>query len=379
MNRTHRAARTTRLTTALPLALGAAALLSACSHEKARTSPATPVKVAAATPVETAHGHRYSANVQPRAQVTVAFRSSGYVESIARSGGHILQPGDAVSKGTLLAGVRQADTAARVGQAKASLVEAEAGAERSRLDLGRAEGLYASKSLTRPDLDGARAAARMADARVAAARAQLVAAELALEDTRLVAPLDAVVLARSIEEGTLVAPGAPGFVLADTGTVKAVFGVSDVVVETLRLGTPIAVSAQALPGVAFDGRVTAVSPSADPTSRVFDVEVTIPNRSGRLKAGMVAAVELRDPGAPAVQALPSVPLSAVLKSPKDGGYAVFVVETSGEKTAVRARPVRLGDIAANHVVVLEGLKSGENVVVTGASLLADGEAVRVIP
>lgn len=371
--------RSTRTTTTLPLALAAAALLGACSHEKSRSTPATPVKVAAAAPVEAPRGHRYSANVQPRAQVTVAFRSSGYVESIARAGGHTLQPGDTVSKGTLLASVRQADTAARVGQARASLVEAEAGAERARLDLARAESLYGTKSLTRPDLDAARAGARMGDARVAAARAQLVAAELAHEDTRLVAPIDGVVLARSIEEGSLAAPGLAGFVLADTETVKAVFGVPDVVVESLRLGTPIAVSAQAIPGLPFDGHVTAISPSADPASRVFDVEVTIPNRAGRLKAGMVAAVEIKGATEAPATVLPSVPLSAVLKSPKDGGYAVFVVESSGETTAARARPVRLGDIAANQVVVLEGVKAGENVIVTGASLLADGEAVRVIP
>jgi len=53
---------------------------------------------------------------------------------------------------------------------------------------------------------------------------------------------------------------------------KAIFGVPDMVVQTLRLGDPIAVAAEAVPGVAFDGRVTALAPSADPTSRVFEVE-----------------------------------------------------------------------------------------------------------
>lgn len=366
-----------KISIALPLL---AACLSACSSEKARARTETPVKVAAATPAEAPRGHRYSANVQPRAQVAVAFRTSGYVESVRRVGGRLLQAGDAVTKGTLLAVVRPGDTAARVGQAEAALAEAEAAAERSRLDLSRAESLYASASLTRPELDGARAAARMAEARVAAARAQLDAARLAHEDTRLVAPLDGVVLSRSIEEGSLVAPGVAGFVLADTATVKAVFGVPDVVVETLRIGDPISVSAEAVPGVGFEGNVTAISPSADPTSRVFDAEVTIPNRAGRLKSGMVAAVELKRETGPAARTLPAVPLSAVLKSPKtEGGYAVFVVEGSGEASTARIRPVRLGAIASNHVVVLEGLKAGEIVVVTGASLLADGEAVRVIP
>lgn len=357
---------------------------TACAREQPHVKAPTPVRVTAAEAVVAPRGHRYSATLQPHAQVSVAFRSSGYVESIRRvpAGGttRLLQGGDTVAKGTLLASVRATDTAARVAQARAGVAEAEASLERTRLDFARAESLFASASLTRADLDAARAGARMGEARAAAAKAQLSSAEIAHEDTKLVAPLGGVVLSRAIEEGSLVAPGMPGFVIAETETMKAVFGVPDLVVSTMKIGDPIPVAAEAVPGVLFAGRITALSPSADPTSRAFDVEVTIPNNGSRLKTGMVAGVEVKGDASMPAPTLPAVPLAAVLKSPKGAGlYAVFVVETEGEKSTARAREVKLGEIAGNRVVVASGLKPGESVVVTGASLLADGEAVLVIP
>lgn len=369
----------------LTVSLPVVALLAACSNEKARAPrPATPVRVVAAEAAPQNHGHRYSATLQARSQVSVSFRSSGYVQAIRNVSGstvtaRLLQAGDRVVRGAELAHVKQQDTAAKVAQAQASLAEAKASAEKARLDAARAEKLYEARSLTRPELDAARAGTRVGEARVAAAEAQLAAAVVAHDDTRLIAPLSGVVVSRAIEEGTLVSPGTPAFVLADTDGMKAVFGVPDVVVQKLRIGTPIPIVAEAVPGVAFEGVVTAIAPSADATSRVFDVEVSVPNGDGRLKIGMVAAVEVKDAAATPAAPTPSVPLSAVLKSPRGTGYAVFVVDGRGPNSVVRARDVTLGAISGNLVSVLDGIGRGDSVVVTGAALLADGEAVRVIP
>src|SRR5262249_32458949 len=90
---------------------------------------------------------------------------------------------------------------------------------------------------------------------------------------------------RNVEIGSLVSAGATGFVLADTRSVKAVFGVPDTEVRRLRLGMPLVMMTEAYPGVQFAGRVTAVSPLADPKSRVYDVEVTVPNPQERLRIG----------------------------------------------------------------------------------------------
>jgi RND family efflux transporter MFP subunit len=129
----------------------------------------------------------------------------------------------------------------------------------------------------------------------------------------------------------------------------------------------------------FTGRITSVAPMADPQSRVFDVEVTIPNGDGRLRPGMIGSLALGTPAASAARPL-IVPLSAIVKSAVDSDkYALIVVERKGDVEIARLRTVELGDVMGNGVAVTQGVASGERVVVTGASLLVDGDPVRVIP
>ncbi len=197
-------------------------------------------------------------------------------------------------------------------------------------------------------------------------------------DTSLRSPMDAVVLKRRIELGSLVGAGAVGFVVADIRSVKAVFGVPDMVVAGLRLGQPLAVTTAALPDEMVNGRITAIAPSADPASRVFDVEVTIDNRSGRLRPGMIGGVLVGGGASPRVQAV--LPLSAVVR-PAAGadGYAVFVVEEQGGRPTARLRRVKLGDAVGNRIAVTDGVRTGERVIVAGAALTTDGEAVQIVP
>ncbi|HEY1251213.1 MAG TPA: efflux RND transporter periplasmic adaptor subunit [Thermoanaerobaculia bacterium] len=368
---------------------GAAALLSAgCGHESQKVKETTPVRVLTAAPIAVTGGLRYSATIQPRELVQLAFKSGGYVQEIRHITGadgrpRVIQQGDGVAKGTVLARVREADYAQKVSEARASLAEAEASAERSRLDLARADKLYASKSMTRPEWEAAHATAKANRARTEAIQAQLATAETALADSAIRAPFDGIVLSRSIEENALVGQGSPAFSIADLSSVKAVFGVPDRVVSTLKLGDRLTVTTEAAPGKGFPGVLTALAPSADQKSRVFDVEVTIPNKDGMLRSGLVAAIELT-PGASAPQAdhttHPAIPLSAVIQSPRgNGAYAVFTVAENGANVRARSRDVKLGRIVGNHVTVLDGLASGERVIVSGASLLSDDEPVRIVP
>jgi multidrug efflux system membrane fusion protein len=167
--------------------------------------------------------------------------------------------------------------------------------------------------------------------------------------------------------------------VADLGRVKAVFGVPDRLVERVRPGTPLAVTTETLGEQRFAGTVASVSPAADPQSRVFSVEVTLANADRRLKAGMIATVDVPETDAAPDAVRPTVSLAAVVKAGAGPGYGVFVVEGADEKAAVRLREVTLGPIAGNRVSVTSGLAAGERVVVTGASLLRDGEPVRIVP
>ena len=387
-------------------------VLAGCRREqKTAAPPPRPVRVAAVETYAARDGVPYSVSFRPATQVELAFKVGGYVDRIHQVAGiegrsRIVQEGDLVTKDTVLTHVKAADYEARLGQMRAQLGEAQAAQEtagfqlaaartglaQARLDLDRAQALLESHSLTRADYDATRsrhdeararadaaaAQVEVARARVEGARSQIREGELTLGDTSLRSPMDAVVLKRRIELGSLVGAGAVGFVVADIRSVKAVFGVPDMVVAGLRLGQPLAVTTAALPDEMFNGRITAIAPSADPASRVFDVEVTIDNRSGRLRPGMIGGVLVGGGASPRVQAV--LPLSAVVR-PAAGadGYAVFVVEEQGGRQTARLRRVKLGDAVGNRIAVNDGVRTGERVIVAGASLATDGEAVQIVP
>jgi multidrug efflux system membrane fusion protein len=363
----------------------AAATGAACARHEAAEKPSRPVRVERVRSELAEGGLRYSAVVQPYEQVQLAFKVSGYVRELRQLAGadgvlRSLQQGDFVAKGSVLARINPADYAEKVNQARAQLAEADASLAKAGQDFARADALYRGKALTRPDYDAAQAALAGAQARVLAGRAVLEAAELALRDAAIVAPADGVILSRSIEVGTLANPGTAAFVLADLSRVKAVFGVPDGTVQRVKLGAPFAITSDAYAGAEFAGRVTAVSPSADAQSRVFNVEVTIPNPDRRLKAGMIASVEVGAAGAAEIpEGSPTVSVSAVVKSGKPGAFAVFVADGPDAGATARSRDVTLGRISGNRVAVSSGLQLGERVIVSGASLLTSGDRVRVIP
>src|SRR5262249_2041854 len=159
--------------------------------------------------------------------------------------------------------------------AKAALGEATAAREQAQLDYDRAMNLVASGAVTKAQADSARVQLDAATARIAGGRARVAEADTALADTSLRAPMDGGVLARYIEVGALAGPGPAAFSVADTATVKVVFGVPDTVLESLKLGAPQAVTAEALHGAELVGRITRIAPVADPKSRVFEVEVSL--------------------------------------------------------------------------------------------------------
>jgi len=363
----------------------AISLASACSKvEGIEAKPPRPVRAQAVTMAPPATGVRYSATIEAFQEVPLAFKASGYVDDLIRRKGadgrlRVAQAGDQVSRGTVLARVHEAEYQEKVNQGRAKLAEGEASLRKANLDLERAKTLFAADSLIKPELDAAQASFDSAQARVTSARAEIELALSALRDCTLTAPATGVLLDRKIEVGTLVGAGTVGFVLGDVSAVKARFGIADAAIATVKLGESIGVTVDAVAATMFTGRVTAVAPTADPQSRVFDVEVTIPNADGRLRPGMIGTVAL---GLPAqLQERPlTVPLSAVVRSTTDADkYALMVVERQGDSEIARQRTVELGEVMGNGVAVTRGVATGDRVVVTGASLLVDGDAVRVIP
>ena len=140
--------------------------LAACEKVQGQVEPpSTAVRVQKVDVVPPAPSLRYSATIEADRSVNVAFQTSGYVETILQRRGvdgsaRPMQAGDAVEAGTVLARVREADYRARVDQAAGAVREVEAAHAKAGLDFERARTLFASDSLTKPELDAAAAAVR---------------------------------------------------------------------------------------------------------------------------------------------------------------------------------------------------------------------------
>ncbi|MBU1039609.1 MAG: efflux RND transporter periplasmic adaptor subunit, partial [Proteobacteria bacterium] len=376
------------------LALVSALVLAATTFSKTKPPRSAPVPVRV-QPVEGAlgpSGLRYSANINPREQVELAFKVGGYVREIVAVPGpdgakRELRAGDRVSRGMVLARLDPQDHAARANQARAAMEEAKASLVQANKNFERSQALVAGGYLAKSEFDLSQERLGVARAKLDGARAQLEQANIQLADSQLKSPLDGVVASRSVEHGTLVSSGTKAFVLVDLSLVKAVFGVPDTMQGRIKPGAPLSVVVDALGGREFAGKVTAVSPSADPKSRVFDIELTIPNPDALLKDGMVATVRLDGVDgldaaasqAPAA-AQASVPLQSVVRPPSDpNGYMVYVAVDEGGQTVARGRRVELGDVTGRSVLVRGGVKPGERVITAGATLVSDGAAITIVP
>lgn len=360
------------------------AALVACRHDATPEPQPTAVKVALVEHATSAAGTHYSAQINPATRLDLSFRVGGYVDSVATVPGvdgkpRLLQEGDAVHAGMQLAAIRRTDYAQKLAEAQAAVSQAKVALDQAKLDFERTTKLAEHNAVSGAELDAARAKRDGADATLSGARARLDQAGTALSDTVLRSPLTGIVLRRSVEVGALAAPGTVAFAVADVGSVKAAFGVPDVVLPRVHLGAAMTIATEAYPGEKFEGRISLIAPSADPRSRVFEVDITIPNADGRLKPGSVAALSLEGGGDAATAAAPLIPLSAIVRSPgHPAQFAVFVVESAGGRAVVHARDVELGEYLGRVIPVKRGLAGGETVVVQGAGLLSDGEPVEVI-
>ncbi|MDF2696256.1 MAG: putative efflux rane fusion protein [Labilithrix sp.] len=384
--------------------------LGACAKPKDRR-PAVAVRVEAVRPAAFASVWKYSGTVSAHTQVDLAFRVGGYVDSLASTTATApqnarddasfgastdgakttarktkrtkrpLHAGDRVAKGTVLASLRLSDFKQKMSELGGMSAEASAGYKKAKTDLQRAQSLLAEGAISRAEYDAVKARHDALAGGAGAAAARVGQAGLALSDAQLKAPIDAIILERRVEVGSLVAPGAPAFVLADTSMVKVSFGVPDSVQRSLELGQDVSVTADAFPDRSFSGCVTKIAPQADARTRVFDVEATLDNTEGLLKVGMVTNIQVGRGGdheGPAERIL--LPLSAVVRiPPNEQGYWAYVVIDEPAGPTAHARPVELANLVGNRVAVTRGLTLGERVIVQGATLVREGQRVNVVP
>jgi RND family efflux transporter MFP subunit len=250
---------------------------------------------------------------------------------------------------------------ASVAQASAAVTSGAARRDEARATLAIAGTRDARLTALRRQIDGLRAG----EARAAAAVTQ---ARILYSKHRIVAPFGGRILAKLTETGETVAAGTPVARIGEIGRVKATFAVPEAARRGLRTGQTVAVTADALPGRAFRGRVFTVGYQAEQRARTFTVEVEVPNPGERLLPNM--AVRLALPAAKGKDTV-TVPVSAVAS---DGGKT-FAFTVAGNK-AVR-RVVTLGPVAGDRVLVKSGLSAGDRIV-AAPQRLTDGATVHTV-
>ena len=304
-----------------------------------------------------------------------------------------LQVGSPVRAGQLIAHQAPDRVDAELQAARAGLAEAEANLSLSQVTLRRYQTLIEQRSASQQELDQAVVQVEQAKAIRDNSKAQLAQAQLTINESRLVSPIDGVLARLNIEKGRYFMPSA-----VQTNTEQnALRTVPALVIDPdrfeIRVDLPsydyrkITVGARAVigdtpprDGQSLDplqdeahvrGKVHAVSPSLDPETRTFEVLVHTEGESPRLQDGEFVAVWIARPQMPEVLA---VPLEA-LRFRNDQSFVLVLDE---ESSRVAERRVELGQQAGAYRAVTQGLEEGERVVTDGRAALHDGQQVRIL-
>jgi len=187
-------------------------------------------------------------------------------------------------------------------------------------------------------------------------------------DTSVLSPISGIVVSRSASVGENAAPGTPVFSVVNLDTVYLESGVSEQSIGSLKEGQEVAVTIDALSGHSFVGKLTNISPALDEKTSTYPVKVEIENKDNLIKAGMFGTMEIVTDSHKNALAIPK---EAVLQ--ESGSYYAFVAK-SGK--AVK-RAIKLGFSEKEYYEVLQGLETGEQIVIVGNGDLKDGEKVEI--
>ncbi len=232
----------------------------------------------------------------------------------------------------------------------------------------RAEKLFAQHVASESELEDQRSSLDRARAEVEEVRARVKQAEQALEELHILAPMDAVVSSRFIEEGEYLERGDPVAELKRIDSIIAICTVSERDLTAVQEGAPARVHVTAFPDRTFEGLVWKIIPNASVESRSFPVWVLLPNPEFVLKPGMSARVTF----VRRLERALLIPKDAVLED-ETGAYVFVISDDRAER-----RSVELGPAVADSWSVRSGLSTHDLVVVTGNEDLESGEATQIV-
>ena len=331
--------------------LSAIAVLCSCGSSKNDSSKASEtakvaaakVKAELATLQTVEYDQVFSSTVKAFAVNNIAPQSGGRIESIKA------EVGQFVNKGQILAQMEDLQ-----------LVQAKLKYANDEIEYERIKALYEQGGVSKSDFD-------QIEMGIKVSRAQLDNLE---KNTYLRSPIAGVVSARNYDQGDMYTMAQPLFTVQQIVPVKMLVAISEADYSKVKVGIPVEVTADALPGKTYTGKIVRVHPTIDAVSHTFAVEVSVPNSNRELRPGMFVRAKVNLGSAKNIV----VPDFSIVKQQGSGQRFVFVIENG---VAVQ-KAVELGAHFGDKYEILSGIKEGDKVITKGASTLRDGAKVEEI-
>ena len=303
--------------------------------------------------------------------VEVKPKIQGRLEKLELEGGEPTTEGAEVKAGEVIAELDRRELEAQVALAEAQARQAEVTLADRERERRRLEALFAEEVATEQARDAAVTAHESARAAEAQARAQLELAKVNLDETRIRAPMDGVVMERRADPGAMVGPSAAIVRIAQMNPLRLMLAIPARLLPMLEEGqTRVAVSTDVWTDREVDGTLARVFPEADPATRTVRAEMHLDNAktngSWPLRPGMYATARLTLATSPGALAVPASSVIRVLDR-----QLVFRVENN----TARAADVKTGLRDGAYIEILEGLSDGDEYVVMGQNKLTDGTPI----
>jgi HlyD family secretion protein len=283
----------------------------------------------------------------------------------------LVDQGDTVTKGQVVARLEATDYENSVHVAEAQVKQAKAELVKASLDLKRGFSVPET-AISKMQLDSYVAAYRVTEATFKSAKANLGFARARLADTVIYSPSAGLVITRNLEVGDTVVPGTPIFRIADTKQLWIAAMVDERVAGQLRLGQSAHVTFRAYPGQSFPGKLTRLSQEADRVTEEREADVTVDQLPPDWFVGAKADVYIET--ARQADTL-QVPLTAIVR--QDGKPGIFVISNG----RARWQPVQIGLTGRDTVEAVNGVEAGDLVIVNpsaGKKPISDGKRVRPV-
>jgi len=330
---------------------------------------ATMTSPSQANAVLTASGY-----VVARRKAAVASKGTGTLVFLA------VEEGDRVKKGQIIARLDDSDVAASLRRARENLRVAEADLDDAKINFERMQKLVGTRAIAQANYDAADARYKRVLATIEAAKFAVQEAEVAVENTRIIAPFDGTVLKKNADVGEIVAPLAGAVssraavvTIADMSSLEVDADVSEANITRVTANQNCEITLDAYPQQRYPGYVSNIVPTADRAKATVMVKIRFKQYDQRVLPEMGAKITFLAAGASAdatnVKPVLTVPATAV--ATRDGRQVVFQIK---EDRAVEI-PVTTGRKLGNAIEITAGLKEGDKVISKADDQIKSGTKV----